>query len=268
MSSPEEATSLAEAVTRAKSGERDALEHLVTALQDDVFRLSLRMTACQQDAQDASQEILIKVITRLDSFRGASSVRTWAYCIAVHHLLDRKKSPTEALALRFEQFGIDLVEGLTAEPDPDPLLAEEVKLGCTLAMLTCLDREHRLSYILAEVFGLSSSDAAFICEVSEETHRQRLSRARRALESFTRSFCGLVTAEAPCSCSKRVAKAEALGRIQRRTKPPDEVKIATREMESLLTTAMLIREHPRYAAPEQVFTGIRTAMYGGLQLMK
>ena len=42
-----------------------------------------------QDAEDAAQEVLIKVITRLESFRGDASVRTWAYRIAVRHILDR-----------------------------------------------------------------------------------------------------------------------------------------------------------------------------------
>ena len=68
-------------------------------MQDDVYRLALRMTAHPEDAEDASQEILIKVITHLEGFRGESSVRTWAYRIAVRHMLDRKKSRVEELAL-------------------------------------------------------------------------------------------------------------------------------------------------------------------------
>lgn len=70
-------------VARAKSGDSSALDALVRALGNDVFRLSLRMTAHPEDAEDATQEILIKIVTRLDSFRGKSSIRTWAYRIAV-----------------------------------------------------------------------------------------------------------------------------------------------------------------------------------------
>lgn len=170
------------AVDRAKAGDRPALEAVVAALQDDVFRLALRMTAHPEDARDASQEILIKIVKGLTSFRGESSIRTWAYRIAVRHVLDRRKSRVEALALDFERFGKDLLDGLATDPDPDPVLAEEVKIGCTLAMLTCLDREHRMAYLLAEVFGLTHTEAANLCGVAEDVHRQRVSRARLALE--------------------------------------------------------------------------------------
>jgi RNA polymerase sigma factor (sigma-70 family) len=227
------------------------------------------MTAHVADAQDATQEILIKVVTRLDGFRGEASVRTWAYRIAVRHLLDRQKSRTEALALDFERFGADLLEGLSAEPDPDPFLAEQVKLGCTLAMLTCLDREHRVAYVLGEVFDLPCASAAAVCEVTEDTHRQRLSRARRVLEAFTTSFCGLVNTSAPCICSRRVARAEELGRVERnRHQHSLPLQTATQEMESLHATARLMRAHPAYAAPGSLLEQVRGAIDGPLRSLE
>jgi RNA polymerase sigma factor (sigma-70 family) len=258
---------LAALVARAQGGERAALEQVVAAVQDDVFRLALRMTAHPQDAEDAAQEVLIKIVTRLDGFRGQSSLKTWAYRIAANHLLDRKKSRVEALVLDFRSFGDDLLDGLSAEPDPDPLLAEQVKLGCTLAMLTCLDRQHRLAFILGEVFDLPHDTAAEVCEVSEETYRQRLSRSRLRLEAFTRSFCGIVNAEAPCSCGKRVARAEELGRIERAKREHGRaLPIATREMEALHATARLMRSHPTYVAPQTLLDNVRAALGGKLQL--
>lgn len=176
--------SLQTAVERAKTGDRPSLEAVVAALQDDVFRLALRMTAPPEDARDAAQEILIMVITRLDGFRGESSIRTWAYRIAVRHLIDRRKSRVEALALDFDRLGADLLDGLAAEPDPDPVLAEEVKRGCTLAMLNYLDREHRMAYILADVFDIGHAEAAALCGVSRRPtgsgSRERAVRLRPA----------------------------------------------------------------------------------------
>lgn len=249
-----DAGELAAVVARAREGDGEALERLVRALQDDLFRLALRMTAHPQDAEDATQEILIKVVTRLDSFRGEASVRTWAYRIAVRHVLDRRKSRVETLALDFERFGADLLDGLASEPDPDPVLSEEVKRGCTLAMLMCLDREHRIAYVLADVFDVPHAEGAELCGVAGEVYRQRVSRARRALEAFTRAYCGLVDPQAPCLCGKRVAKAEALGRLSR-TQPAmvalgaGALDAATKGMESLHETARLMRQHPAYRAP-------------------
>lgn len=192
-------------VERAVAGDRVALNDLVARLLDEVYRLALRMTGNRADAEDAAQEIMIKAITNLGSFRGEASVRTWTYRIAVRHLLDRPKSRVESLGLDLERFAADLMDGLQpADAGADPALAEEVKLGCTLAMLTCLDREHRVAYILGEVFDLPSAEAASIADASPQAYRQRLSRARRQLEAFTQAYCGLVSREAPCRCDRRV----------------------------------------------------------------
>jgi RNA polymerase sigma factor (sigma-70 family) len=265
----EDESALAEVVARAKEGDRLALERVVRAIQDDVFRLSLRMTACRMDAEDAAQEILVKIITRLDGFRAESSLKTWVYRIAAHHLLDRKKSRVESQAVDFARFGDDLLDGLAAEPAPDPLLANEVKLGCTLAMLTCLDREHRLAYILGDVFDLDNASAALVCDVTEETYRQRLSRSRRALEAFTTSYCGLVNRDAPCACPRRVAKALELGRIQRSERREEpSARIAQGEMESLHETARLMRSHPEYTAPASLIEGVRAVIGRAGQLLR
>jgi RNA polymerase sigma factor (sigma-70 family) len=260
---PTDAGELANLVTQAQAGDAGALDAVVRAIQHDVYRLALRMTACVEDAEDATQEVLIKVITRLESFRGEASVRTWAYRIAVRHVLDRKKSRVEELHLTFEAFAADLLDGLAGTPDTDPVLVSDVKRGCTLAMLTCLDREHRLAFVLTDVFDLPHREAAALCEVEEDVYRQRLSRARRALEAFTRSYCGLVAEAAPCHCSRRVARAVALGRLHRdapvlASHPVAELAEAVQDMEQLHDAARLMRQHPPYLAPARLLERVRT----------
>lgn len=252
-------------VHRARSGDAVALEGVVVTIQHDIYRLALRMTACPEDAEDVTQEVLIKVITRLDAFRGDASVRTWAYRIAVRHVLDRRKSRVEALGLQFDGFGADLLDGLAASPEPDPVLVMEVKRGCTLAMLTCLDREHRLAFILSDVFDLPHGEAADLCDVDEDVYRQRLSRGRRALEAFTRQYCGLVNEAAPCHCSRRIARAEALGRVARDTPalamhPAEVVDAAILDLEGLHDAATLMRQHPPYITPPRVMEALRNVI--------
>jgi DNA-directed RNA polymerase specialized sigma24 family protein len=64
-------------VARARSGERDALEELVRRHQAWIYNIAIRMLYHPQDAEDATQEILIKAFTGLSSFEGRSSFRTW-----------------------------------------------------------------------------------------------------------------------------------------------------------------------------------------------
>jgi RNA polymerase sigma factor (sigma-70 family) len=85
-----------ELTRRAIDGDRDALDTLVKSLQGDVYRLAVRMLWNRQDAEDATQEILVRIVTRLSHFDFRSRVRTWVYRIAVNYLLDVKKSPWSA----------------------------------------------------------------------------------------------------------------------------------------------------------------------------
>lgn len=262
---------LAALVARAQAGERQALDLLLARLADGVYRLGLRMTANPADAEDATQEVLLKIATRLSSFRGDASVRTWAWRIAVRHHLDRRRSAVEASGLDFARFAADLMDGL-GEGSADLAAATEVKLGCTLAMLTCLDREHRVAYLLGEVFDLPPSAAAEVAGIAAPAYRQRLSRARRQLEAFTESYCGVVNSAAPCRCDKRVERAAALGRLERhhlrlahhpvRGAAPG-VDHEVREMEALHATAALMRSHPDYAAPGRIAAKVGELLDGG-----
>ncbi|MGH9221189.1 MAG: RNA polymerase sigma factor [Vicinamibacterales bacterium] len=200
---------------RAIDGDRDALDGLIRGLQADVYALAIRMLWNREDAEDATQEILVRVITRLSQFDFRSRIKTWTYRVAVNYILDVKKSAVEQMRLTFEQFADDLADGLSPEPSAeDTLLVEEVKIGCTLGMLQCLDRPHRLAYVLGEIFEMTGPEAADVLGVTPDLFRKRLQHAREGIESFTRSHCGLVSDTAACSCDRRVPAAMQVGRAR------------------------------------------------------
>jgi RNA polymerase sigma factor (sigma-70 family) len=181
---------------RAIDGDRDALDRLVRDLQGDIYGLALRMLWNREDAEDATQEILVRVVTRLSQFDFRCRLKTWVYRVAVNYILDVKKSAVERLHLTFDQFAEDLAEGLSADGPMDAersLLIEEVKIGCTLGMLQCLDRRHRLAYVLGEILDIPGPEAADALEITPDVFRKRLQHARAAVLSFTRSYCGLLS---------------------------------------------------------------------------
>jgi RNA polymerase sigma factor (sigma-70 family) len=201
---------------RAVDGDREALDSLVRALQDDIYGLALRMLWNREDAEDATQEILVRVVTRLSRFDFRSRLRTWVYRVAVNYILDAKKSPVERMHLTFERFAADLADGLSADGPAESersLLTEEVKIGCTLGMLQCLDRPERLAYILGEIFELTGPEAAEVLSISPELFRKRLQHARDRIVSFTQRYCGLASDAAECGCHKRVSAARLAGRV-------------------------------------------------------
>jgi RNA polymerase sigma factor (sigma-70 family) len=208
---------LEDVARRAIDGDRDALDHLVRELQRDIHGLALRMLWNRGDAEDATQEILVRVVTRLAQFDGRSKLKTWVYRIAVNYILDVKKSPVERMHLTFERFAEDLNDGLSSDGPTDierSLLTEEVKVGCTLGMLQCLDRPHRLAYVLGEILDLPGPEAAEALDITPALFRKRLQHARSAIASFTRTYCGLASNAAACACHRRVPAAVRVGRVR------------------------------------------------------
>jgi len=199
-----------ELVGRAQAGDRDAVDELVRRHQTWVYNIALRMLAHPHDAQDATQDILIKVVLRLGSFEGRSRFRTWLYRIVVNHVLNMKRGRAEPEAMTFSCYA----HGLDGTPDLDladegsapadlRLLVDEARLTCTSGMLLCLDRGQRVVYILGEIFGVSDVVGAELLEIQPENFRQRLARARRDLHSFMNDKCGLVNSANPCRCAKK-----------------------------------------------------------------
>ena len=202
---------------QAIGGDREALDRLVRALQSDVYGLAVRMLWNREDAEDATQEILVRTVTRLAQFDFRSKLKTWVYRIAVHYILDVKKSPVEHMHLNFQRFADDLIQGLSSDGPPDSersLLIEEVRIGCTLGMLQCLDRPHRLAYVLGEILDLSGPESAEALGISTELFRKRLQHARTAIEAFTSAYCGLASNRAACACPRRVPAALRVGRVR------------------------------------------------------
>jgi RNA polymerase sigma factor (sigma-70 family) len=204
-----DATDLA-LVERAKGGEKNALDELIRRHQAWIYNITVRMVWEPRDAEDITQEVLIKIITKLSSFEGKSKFRTWLYRIVINHIINMKRHGHEQREGGFAAMGTQLDHTPDGElPDPKtvpvdlPMLVDEAKIGCTMAMLMCLDRRQRLTYALGELFGVSDQVGAELMEISPDNFRQCLSRARRDLYSFMDEKCGLINRNNPCRCAKK-----------------------------------------------------------------
>ena len=192
-------SSLEDVVRRALDNERDALDQLVRALHGYIFGLALRMLGNREDAEDATQEILLRVLTRLATFASRSNIKTWVHRVAVNYILDVKKSAAERLHGKFERFSEGLTSRLIAADTAkanQAFLIEDIKIGSTLGMLQCLDRPHRAAYILGEIMQLPGAEAAEALRISPALFRKRLQRSRETILSFTRTYLGFAASSA------------------------------------------------------------------------
>src|SRR5687767_10151787 len=118
-------------VARAADGDKGAVEELVREIQDDVYRMALRVIG-PGDAEDAAQEILVKVVTHLATFRRDSAFRTWVFRIAANHLLNMRRG-------KMEIFSFEMMEAMNAQMlanqadlptgADERILSEEIRLA-------------------------------------------------------------------------------------------------------------------------------------------
>lgn len=256
---------LEDLVACAVLGDKGAAKEVVLRIQDPIYGLALRILGHPADAEDASQEILMVVLTHLASFRGESAFRTWVFRVAARRLLRIKRGRLEHES--FEVIEERIRQGSAVEASTMPeaelsLLAREVEIGCTQAMLLSLDRDERLAFVLAEVFELSGDEAAGALEIEPSAYRKRLSRARTRLTEFIKRVCGLVDADNACRCARQVPIARAAGlldpaRLLYATHPErgarrEAVAERAREVAELHRLSFVYRQHPDYAAPDRL----------------
>jgi RNA polymerase sigma factor (sigma-70 family) len=198
-------------IDSALAGNRQALENLIYRHQAWIYNIALRMVFYPQEAEDVTQEVLIKIITKLSTFRKESSFRTWAYRIVINQVLNMKKSMGEKNhASNFDEYWKNIENTPDNElPEQENFkvemqtLVNEVKVSCMSGMLLCLDREQRLIFILGSIFQVTDKVGAEIMDLSRDNFRQKLSRARKQMFNFMHSKCGLMDKNNPCSCEKK-----------------------------------------------------------------
>lgn len=249
-------------VIRATNGDRSALEELILRHQAWIYNIAVRMVFNTHDAEEVTQEVLVKVITKLSTFKGESAFRTWLYRIVTNHVLNMKQRSAESRSMSFSQLGEEITRTPELDlPDPKcvpvdvPLIVEETKIACTTGMLLCLDRRQRLIFTLGEMMGITDSMGGEVMEMTADNFRQSLSRARRDLYQFMNNQCGLVNTANPCRCAKKTRGFIEQGQVDpdrlmfvplhvRRIR--DVAPVVVREIENAVEAqhAAIYREHP------------------------
>jgi RNA polymerase sigma factor (sigma-70 family) len=206
-------------IKHANGGSKNALNQLIVAHESFIYNVAWKFTNGKDEARDLTQEVLIKVITKLSTFKGNSSFRTWLYRIVFNEFMQTKRRPMEN---KWENFD-DFADKLNAIPSPEISDEEEeeqiyrtktARVRCMSGMLMCLTREQRLIYLLGDVFQIDHNLGAEIFEVSKDNFRKKLSRTRKEFHAFMNKQCGLVNLNNPCRCSKKAKAMEAAGKMQ------------------------------------------------------
>jgi RNA polymerase sigma-70 factor (ECF subfamily) len=165
---------------RAATGDVEAFAQLVREHSELVYRVAMRILG-YNDAQDASQEVWIRVWRNIKQFRGDSAFSTWLYKITVNTCLStrRKEQAREAWELNSEL--TYLLVPLSYEDDPEDAAVAGERREELLRALERVRAEHRAALILRHMEGLSYAEVAQILDVPNGTAKGWVSRGRAAL---------------------------------------------------------------------------------------
>jgi RNA polymerase sigma-70 factor, ECF subfamily len=181
-------------VHRARAGDFGAFQALVSRYERELYTLAVRIVRQRQDAEDVVQETLLSVMEHLEDFREESTFHTWLVRIATNHSLNviRKRHGviTVAPGDESDEGGLPHPQFVAPWTDNPEAIADRNETQEVLnRALAKLDEKHLLAFLLRDVEGMSTEEAARTIGISEANLRVRLFRARLVLrEELTRAF--------------------------------------------------------------------------------
>jgi RNA polymerase sigma-70 factor (ECF subfamily) len=177
-------------VARAKTGDRGAMEGLLTSLAPSIHRFARRMCKNDADAEDVLQDALLSIAEHIQGFEGRSSLSSWAFVLTRSACSRRRRGAKNAPAESDDALASRPAEA--PGPEDDAARAEIAKT--IVGALDALPAEYREVLLLRDVEGLTAPETALALGSSVDAVKSRLHRARAALRESLR---GVLEAGAP-----------------------------------------------------------------------
>lgn len=169
-------------IERAKSGEREAMEALLTQLSPAIHRFSMTLCRNPGEAEDVEQDTLLSVASHLTNFEGRSSLTSWVFALARSACNRRRRGKKNQPTLGEEALSTLQDEG----PSPEQATEQEQMTRALSAALSVLPEDYRDAIHLRDIEGLSAQEAAEALGISVDALKSRLHRARSALREQIR----------------------------------------------------------------------------------
>jgi len=184
-----------------RHGDEHAVAELVRVYGAQIFKQALRQLRNREDAEEVTQDVLVKVVNRIRDFRGDAALASWIYRITFNASMSRLRAGASARRhIRVEpvEEEIRARRGGSDDPADWSALGDEHVLRTELmealhAALTDMPSIYRVPVILRDVQGLSSEEASAVLKVKNQTLKSRLHRGRLLLRQRLAEFAGGLT---------------------------------------------------------------------------
>lgn len=193
-------------VERAMGGDETAFAELVEPFRKPLFSYIYRMVTNAHDAEDLMQDVLIRTLEGLRTYRGESRFKTWLFGIASHtcmdHLRNKRRWRVEAQLIgqqvtEADSEAIERVGATLSQPDFVFEIREHIAF-CFSCVSRTLEPEEQAALMLREVLGFNNQEAAGMIGISEPVFRHRLSAARSKMTRSYEGLCQLINKTGAC----------------------------------------------------------------------
>ena len=171
-------------VDRVRGGDVALYEILVRRHNQRLYRTIRAILRDDREVEDVMQQAYVDAYTHLGQFRGTAKFSTWLTRIAVNRAIRSGRGARRGLELVPPAADHELAIAHTPAPDVDPehaMYGHELKVVLE-SLIEELPEAFRLVFVMREVEGLSTAETAACLEISEETVKTRLHRAKRLLK--------------------------------------------------------------------------------------
>jgi RNA polymerase sigma-70 factor (ECF subfamily) len=182
-------------IGRMQAGDSSAVADLASTYGPRIHQLAFRYVKNWEDAEEVTQDVLMKVYRKIDAFRGDAALSSWIYRITFNTAMSRLRSGRAARALDAQKPDTTTTEAERGIQEPadwsgladDQILRGEMRARL-VAALRHLPEVYRIPVILRDIQGLSTEEASAILQVKPQTLKSRLHRGRLILREHLADF--------------------------------------------------------------------------------
>lgn len=187
-----------ELIGRLQRRDKDAADHLARIYGPMIHQLAFRYMKSWEDAEEVAQDVMMKVIRRIDAFRGDSALSSWIYRITFNTAMSRLRNSKHSRPFEVLQSDLATDHNGAAEPFEVPdwsglgdeaVMRAELRRALSQA-LTELPDVYRVPVVLRDIQGLTTEEASEVLQVKTQTLKSRLHRGRTMLRERLMAFSG------------------------------------------------------------------------------
>ena len=184
-------------IEQLKTGDQLAVAELASTYGTKIYQLAFRYMKNREDAEEVAQDVLLKVVRKIDAFRGDAALSSWIYRITFNTAMSRLRNARAARASEAVEASLDA--GLNGEPVAHRDVADWSSLADEQVMRSQMRRRlmkavlelppiYRVPVVLRDIRGMTTEEASAVLNVKDQTLKSRLHRGRLILRQRLADF--------------------------------------------------------------------------------